>query len=51
MKKYKKPNIFVEEVKLNSNICAISQANNPLNSFENDGYGVFEDFEDIKWED
>lgn len=50
MKEYKKPNIFIEEINTISNICYVSQANGPLDSFENDGYGVYEDFKDIEWE-
>ena len=47
MKKYKKPDILIKEVNTISNLCYVSETNNPLNSFEDDGYGVYEDFTDF----
>ena len=48
MKEYKKPEIINKEITFDTNVCRLSNANNSLNSFENDGYGIFEDFEDVQ---
>ena len=48
MKNYNKPDIFNEEISPIENVCFLSKTNNSLDSFEDDGYGVFEDFEDVQ---